>query len=87
MTSDHYLIAFEQKMGHNKKIMRENLKKDMIMLKEVQDVEKIGNKCLEHKRSKEKALQKFNEICGLPNVVLNNMMHYMQQSKLMHFYR
>jgi hypothetical protein len=52
----------------------------------VQDVEKIGNKCLEHKRSKEKALQKFIEICGLPNVVLNNTMHYMQQSKLMHFY-
>jgi len=59
----------------------------MIMLEEVQDVEKIGKKCLEHKRSKEKALQKFNEICGLPNVVLNNTMHYMQQSKLMHFYR
>jgi len=57
------------------------------MLEEVQDVEKIGKKCLEHKRSKEKALQKFNEICGLPNVVLNNTMHYMQQSKLMHFYR
>jgi hypothetical protein len=80
MTSDHYLKSLEQKMGHNKKKLqgREKLKEDMIMLKEVQDVEKIGKKCLEHKRSKEKALQKFNEICGLPNVVLNNTMQYMQ---------
>ncbi len=84
MTNDHQ----NKKCDTTKKLQgRENLKKDMIMLEEVQDVEKIGKKCLEHKRSKEKALQKFNEICGLPNVVLNNTMHYMQQSKLMHFYR
>lgn len=55
MTSDHYLKTFEQKWDTTKKWDtrkqlqgKENLKKDMIILEEVQDVEKIRKKCLKH---------------------------------------
>ncbi len=90
MTSDHYLKAFEQKMGHDKKNGTQGSnykgektwKKIWLCWKMCKMLRRSGKKTLETLKVKvEGTTKKVNEFCGLPNA-LNNTMYYMQQSKL-----